>query len=132
VIFCLMQKQNAVENQKVNPLQPYFLVYVRDDKIVRYTFTHPKQILEIFRLLCVGQTKPFEDLCRKFDTETQNGNDMQKYTELMKSAVKSIAHTFQKRVTASLFDSRGATIPPISAVPDEETEFELITWLVIK
>jgi len=132
VIFCLMQKQNAVENQKVNPLQPYFLVYVRDDKIVRYTFTHPKQILEIFRLLCVGQTKPFEDLCRQFDSDTQNGNDMQKYTELMKSAVKSIAHTFQKRVTASLFDSRGAMIPPKTAVPDEETEFELITWLVIK
>jgi len=132
VIFCLMQKQNAIENQKVNPLQPYFLVYIRDDKVVRFTFTHPKQILEIFRLLCVGQTKPFEDLCRQFDSETQNGNDMQKYTELMKTAVKSIVHTFEKRATGQLFDSRGAVLPPQEAFLNEETEFELITWLVIK
>jgi len=127
-----MQKQNAIENQKVNPLQHYFLVYVRDDKVVRFTFTHPKQILEIFRMLCVGQTKPFEDLCRQFDSETQNGNDMQKYTEMMKTAVKSIVHTFEKRATGQLFDSRGAVLPPQEAFLSEETEFELITWLVIK
>ena len=46
VIFCLEQRLNddkkpAVAGQKVNPLQPYFLVYVRDDGAVRYI--HPCQ-----------------------------------------------------------------------------------------
>ncbi|MBT9543805.1 MAG: hypothetical protein IV090_00300 [Candidatus Sericytochromatia bacterium] len=36
---------------EVNPLSPYFLVYIRDDGTVRYNFTHAKQILEIFRVL---------------------------------------------------------------------------------
>ncbi len=132
VIFCLMQKENAVENQKVNPLQPYFLVYVREDRVVRFTFTHPKQILEIFRMLCTGKTKPFEDLCRQFDSETQNGNDMKQYSDLLKMAVKSIAQTFSRRATDQLFNSRSAILPPKDAFIDEETEFELITWLVIK
>jgi hypothetical protein len=39
----------VVAEQKVNPLQPYFLVNVRDDGRVRYNFTHAKQVLEMFR-----------------------------------------------------------------------------------
>jgi len=60
--------------EKVNPLQPYSLVYVRDDGVVRYTFTQPKQILDMYRLLCSGKTIPCEALCRLFDEQTSNGN----------------------------------------------------------
>ena len=57
VIFCLKQKGDFVGNEIVNPLQPYFLIYIRDDRIVRFTFAQPKQILEMFRLLCIARRK---------------------------------------------------------------------------
>ena len=52
VVFCLRQKGDSTENKKLNPLQPYFLIYIREDGEVRFTFAHPKRILEIYRLLC--------------------------------------------------------------------------------
>ena len=55
VVFCLKQKSDGKAGDTVNPLQPYYLVYVRDDGTVRFSFAQPKQILEIFRLLCSGQ-----------------------------------------------------------------------------
>ena len=58
IIYCLKQRIDAAGNEAVNPLQPYFLIYIRDDGEVRYNFTAPKQILEIFRAVCQGQTEP--------------------------------------------------------------------------
>ncbi|MCY7374421.1 MAG: phospholipase D-like domain-containing protein [Pyrinomonadaceae bacterium] len=62
VVFCLRQTVEAADNEAVNPLQPYFLVYVRDDGTVRFNYTNAKQVLEIFRLMCEGKTEPYEDL----------------------------------------------------------------------
>ena len=78
VIYCLKQKGESSGSETINPLQPYFIVYVRDDKVVRYTFAQPKQILEIFRVLCAGKTVPYEAICNLFDQETCNGSDMNK------------------------------------------------------
>ena len=58
VIFCLRQKGDSDGNEKINPLQPYFLVYIRDDGTVRYNYTNAKQILEIYRLVCQRRTEP--------------------------------------------------------------------------
>ncbi|HRA74340.1 MAG TPA: helicase-related protein, partial [Flavobacterium sp.] len=63
IIFCLRQLGDSVGNEKVNPLQPYFLIYIRNDGTVRYNFTHPKQILDIYRLLCTGKNEPIQKLC---------------------------------------------------------------------
>ena len=43
--------------------------------MVRYNFSAPKQVLDIFRALCQGQTAPYADLCKLFDTETRHGQD---------------------------------------------------------
>ena len=131
VVYCLKQK-GTKSGDAVNPLQPYYLVYVRDDGTVRFTFAQPKQILEIFRLLCTGKTSPYEELCHLFDTETQNGADMALYNTLLDAAVASIANTFQKRIARGLVSGRGFVIPNQSEQASDTTEFELITWLVIK
>ena len=132
VIFCLKQKGAADGSEKVNPLQPYFLVYVRDDKEVRFGFAQPKQILDIFRLLCAGKTEPYQDLCNIFDQQTQNGSDMGAYGKLLERAVDSIASTFRKRVAGGLQSGRDFVIPDQQAQAQETTDFDLITWLVIK
>ena len=108
VIFCLKQKGDSSGNETINPLQPYFLVYVRADKTVRFTFAQPKQILEIYRLSCIEKTTPYEHLCNLFDQETDNGNDMTRYSDLLTRAVDSVVRTFQKRAVSHLQSARDA------------------------
>ena len=132
VIFCLKQKGDSSGNETINPLQPYFLVYIRDDKTVRFTFSHPKQILEICRLLCAGKDSPYEQLCNLFDQETSNGNDMTRYANLLTRAVDSIARTFQKRAISHLQSGRSAVLVEQRKQARQTSDFELITWMVIK
>lgn len=132
VIFCLKQKGESSGGETINPLQPYFIVYVRDDKVVRYTFAQPKQILEIFRVLCAGKAVPYEAICNLFDQETCNGSDMKKYSSLLSSAVDSIIHTFQKRAIGHLQSGRGAILVDQRRQAKQVDDFELVTWLVIK
>lgn len=131
VIYCLQQK-DSVGSNTVNPLQPYFLVYVRRDKAVRFTFAQPKQILEMYRTLCAGVKTPHEELCALFDSETQNGSDMKLYNDLLDAAVRSIESTFIKRALGGLKQSRDAVLPEKSQQANARTDFELLTWLVIR
>ncbi|MBD1827615.1 phospholipase D-like domain-containing protein [Microcoleus vaginatus GB1-A2] len=132
VIFCLKQKGDSLDNKTVNPLQPYFLVYVRENKEVRLTFAQPKQILEIYQLLCAGCTVPYEELCNLFDRQTNNGFDMSLYNDLLEGAVDSIAGIYNKRLSGNLLSSRRAVLVEQAHQVKATTDFELITWLVIK
>ncbi len=133
VVFCLKQKGDTSGNEEVNPLQPYFLVYIRDDGQVRFNYTHAKHILEIYRLMCSGKTKPFEELCEDFNTETGNGEEMSKYTKLLEQAINEISRVFNKRSSRKIAGTdRGALLIPKSKRINEMNNFELVTWLVIK
>lgn len=132
VIFCLRQLGDSTGNEKVNPLQPYFLVYIRNDGTVRYNFTHPKQILDIYRLLCAGKTEPIHELCDLFNKETNNGLDISQYTTLLHESIKAITGTFRKKNLGMLTGSRSATIVPQDKQVDGANKFELITWLLLK
>jgi hypothetical protein len=132
VIFCLRQKGEAAAGEKVNPLQPYYLVYIRDDGTVRYAFTQTKQVLEIFRLLCSGKQDAYAELCQLFDAATNQGKDMSKHNELLGKAVQAIVSTFKRKALRSLTESRDAVLVPQTAQPREAEDFELVTWLVIQ
>lgn len=132
VIFCLKQTVAAAEKtEAVNPLQPYYLVYVREDKTVRFGFAQPKQILEMYRLLCAEKTLPHDALCQTFDAETKSGTDMAKHNALLDAAVQSIARTFQRRVATGVTANREFVIPREPEQPLEPSQFDLVTWLVI-
>lgn len=132
VIFCLKQKGNFSSNEKVNPVQPYFLVYLRNDGEIRYNFVQTKQILEILQHLCVGKESVYEELCQLFNSETDQGRDMDFYSKLLKQSIQVIAATFKKRMAANLQSDRGALLLPQAHQPKYEKDFELVTWLIIK
>jgi SNF2 family DNA or RNA helicase len=132
VIYCLRQTGDTAGNETVNPLQPYFLVYVWDDGTVRYTFAQPKQILEIYRLLCVDKKEAIQALCDAFDKETKDGSDMSRYTGLLKKAVAAIEATFRKRTVNNLLSSRSGLLTDAGKQISSATDFDLITWLVIR
>ena len=132
VVFCLKQKENSTENEQINPTQPYFLIYIREDGVVRFTFAQPKQILDMYRLLCTGVEDPYDDLCALFDRLTNNGADMTQYNDLLQKTVDSLSRIYDKRAISNLLSGRGGVLPTQAEHIRQTTDFELITWLVIK
>ncbi len=143
VIFCLRHRgeepdpaagntKDSETARRINPLGRFYLVYVLDDGTVRITFTQPKQALNLFRDLAAGHPEAQQQLCDLFDQRTHDGADMGHYDGLVKKALESIAHTFSQRATASLFSGRDGKLPGAAETPKElETEYELLTWLMI-
>jgi SNF2 family DNA or RNA helicase len=140
VIFCFRQeghREGAPDakpepSESINPLHPYFLVYVLNDGNVRFGFAHPKQILDIYRILCSGKAEAYSQLCNLFDQETNHGNAMAAYDTLLQKAVNSLSATFRKRAATGLQSSRGFVLPNAQEQIHEKTDLELVTWLVIK
>lgn len=132
VVYCLRQAGKTDGTGTVNPLRPYFLAYVRDDGTVRFNFTQPKQILEMYRVLCAGKSSAYEGLCDLFDQETCGGANMDCYADLLSEAIKNIARSFKSRAAQGLVAGRDGVLIDKSKQATESTEYELVTWLVIK
>ncbi len=141
-LFCLRHRVTAKnssgtpsqssESARMNPLAPYFLVYVQDDGTVRFSFAQPKESMLLLRNLAAGEASAFEELCDLFDQRTDDGADMDHYGGLLQKALASIEHTFQRRAAASLLSSRGALLPTAAESPSSKgDDFDLVTWLVI-
>ena len=130
-IYCLKQRVASAGAETVNPLQPYFLVYVRDTGEVRYNFTAPKQVLEIFRAVCQGKGEPYARLCELFDSETDDGKDMQRYSILLDAAISAIASQSDRKNFGNLIAGRGGRLVDDTKLPKTATDFDLVTWLVI-
>ena len=133
VIFCLRQKGDSSGNERINPLQPYFLVYLYDtDRVVRYNFAQPKQIMEIMRMLCAERTAPYEELCNLFDQYTKNGEDMSQYDDILNTAVKAIVGSFRRRTFGNLLSGRDGVLFDRDKQVTTTDDFELITWIVVQ
>jgi len=141
-LFCLRHRVTArktsdpsgkpADSARLNPLAPYYLVYVHDDGTVRFSFAQPKESILLLRDLAAGEPIAFEKLSDLFDQRTKDGADMSLYDGLLTKALASIEHTFQKRAAASLLSSRGALLPTAAETPtSDQDEFDLVSWLVI-
>lgn len=130
VIFCL-RRSGTLATRPVSRLWPYFLVYVRDDGAVQYSFRQAKQCLALFRSLAEGQPSAIVALEDAFDQETDHGQRMEKYDTLLEVALQNIAETFKNLELRELTRDRGAVLAKLSERPERADDFELITWLVV-
>ncbi len=135
VIFCLKQvvaETEGTEKQKLNPIQPYYLVYIDNAGEVSIGFTNPKRILERLSALCIGKTASNQALCHWFNTETENGEDMTLYEMLIEAVLNSIRAEYNRKVNDQLDASADALLPSADSQITEKTEWELVTWLIIQ
>lgn len=88
------------------------------------------KILDLYKVLCEGKTKPIEKLVKQFNKETKNGNKMKKYTELLEKAVFDIKGVVEQKGIQSLFQIGQATL--FKNTVTGLNDFELISFLVIK
>ena len=129
-IFCL--KRNGDPKARTpNRLWPYFLVYVRENGDVRYTFHQARQCLTLFRALATGHSNAILALEEAFDRETAQGRKMEKYDEMLAAALRSISGTFRDAELAGLSRDRSAVLTEKPQTPDPAADFTLVTWLVI-
>ena len=134
VIFFLRQHNASTDKRekRASPIHPYYAVYIRDNEYIRYGCTNTRQVLELFESVALGKTEPLQKLCDQFDSETQKGQDMARYDKLLKAVMAHIggADRAAQVRQLSIHGQRDFRLPTKSTKPSN-TDFELITWLVI-
>ncbi len=130
VIFVLRNVNNGVNIDSQNRLHPFYLVYMGADGIVVYDHLKPKLLLDTMRFLCKGKCEPDNNACTRFNSETDDGKDMSKYSELLKDSVISIIDVNNDSDIDSLFGGGKTTalLNDISGLDD----FELICFLAVR
>lgn len=129
VVFCLKQNDESKGSRSSNPTFPYCLVAVNIDGQVATVHTHPKAALDIMRGVCAGKGEYSQELCDKFNRETDDGQDMSTYTRLLESAVRRISGVEEKTVIDSLFDLGE---PGGSAANLGFDDYSLISFVVMR
>jgi hypothetical protein len=130
VIFCLRNLDAAKELQQHNRLHPFYLVYVRESGEALVRHTDPKQALDMLRAAARNRTEPDPALYEPFNRETEDGRRMEKYSDLLNDAIRSMIEVKEGRDIDSLFAS-GPTTALIGEVTGID-DFELIAFLVVR
>ncbi|MGI6767946.1 MAG: helicase-related protein [Bacilli bacterium] len=130
VIFCLKQKNFSENEKSQNSLYPYHLIYVKEDNSVLIKNSNPKKILDIYKAICSGKNEIIKELVKEFNKETKNGNKMDKYTDMLETAIFDIKGYVEEKGVKSLFRFGKSTIldNKVTGLDD----FELVTFLVVK
>lgn len=130
VIFVLKNRNNEINIDRKNRLHPFYMVYISKDSEVIVDHLDPKDLLDRMRHLCRGKSAPLLELCRKFNTETRDGQRMGTYSNLLGDAISSLVKVKEENDIASLFsDGETSFFRNDFAGLDN---FELITFLIVK
>jgi len=129
-IFCLRNLDAEAELKQHNRLHPFYLVYVKenDEAVVRHT--DPKLALDMLRAAARSRTEPDPALYEPFNVETEDGRRMEKYSDLLSDAIRSMIEEKEGRDIDSLF-ANGPTTALIGEVAGLD-DFELIAFLVVR
>src|SRR5690606_9992678 len=130
VIFTLRNRNHSVNVNQQNRLHPFYLVYIGNDGKVVCNHTEAKKLLDLVRTACKGKDEPLLAACRRFNEETNDGREMQFYSDLLDKAIHSMVAIKEERDIDSLFTG-GKTTALVNTISGLE-DFELISFLVIQ
>ncbi len=135
VIFFLRHRHAGthIGQRTPSPIHPFYLVYIQDDGRIHYGCANTKQALEAFESSSVGRSQALLRLCDRFNTETDNGRNMERCNGLLDAVISHITHAHAATQAAGLglAGSRDFTLPRSSESPGKADNFSLVTWLVI-
>jgi hypothetical protein len=130
VVFVLKNLSGGVNIGNRNRLHPFYMVYIAGTGAVVCDHLSPKEMLDTLRWLCKGKTLPLAELCKTFNAETKDGQDMRKYSELLGAAISSIIDLKAKSDLDSFLSGEAVSFLAnrISGLDD----FELICFFVVR
>ncbi|MEX2375576.1 MAG: helicase-related protein [Dehalococcoidia bacterium] len=130
VIFALRNIHDSVNVNRQNRLHPYYLVYIGDGGEIITDHTEVKRLLDLIRTSCKGRSEPIRDVCAVFNERTQDGRRMDRYSELLSAAIRSMIEVKEEKDLDSLF-SGGRTTALVNTIAGLD-DFELIAFLVVE
>ena len=130
VIFALRNIHDSMNINQQNRLHPYYLVYIGEDGEIIADHTEVKRLLDLIRTSCKGKFEPIQPVCRTFNERTQDGRQMEAYSELLSEAIRSMIEVKEEKDIDSLF-SGGHTTALTTTIKGLD-DFELIAFLVIE
>lgn len=130
IIFALKNHSTELEVTLHNRLHPYYLAYLDNDGEIITDHSQVKPLLDLIRNGCKGVHQPVESLCALFNHATEDGRNMEVYSDLLRNAVSSMIDIQEDKDIDSLFSSTTTTalVDSIKGLDD----FELIAFLVIQ
>lgn len=130
VVYVLKNVSNEINIDNQNRLHPFYMVYISEFGEVVCNHLQPKKMLDLMRLICKKNSKPDNNLCQEFNTETSDGRSMGKYSKLLEDAIFSIINVKEESDLESLFSAGESSFMKntINGLDD----FELICFLVVK
>lgn len=131
IIFVLENIHNAVNIDKQNRLHPYYLVYMKQNGEVMMNHLQAKKILDTLRLLCKGKNLPEEELCALFNQETNEGRQMDTYSQLLEKSISVILNKEEEKGIGSLFKAGGTSFGFMGETKGLE-DFKLISFLIVR
>jgi SNF2 family DNA or RNA helicase len=129
VLFCLQSDNPNISTDPNYSIEPYYLVYVDEGGQVKLTFTQTKKILDLFKQLSIGNKNVNQEALEHFETATKKGSKMEKYQQLLKESVQSIAGKSEEKGVESLFIRGGTNLSKTSF--KGVNDFEIISYLVV-
>lgn len=130
VIFALKNIHDSVNVNQQNRLHPYYLVYIGDGGQIIADYTEVKRLLDLVRSSCKGKVEPIRELYQVFNERTQDGRNMQVYSDLLSQAIRSMIQVQDDKDLDSLFTgSRTSALTNTIAGLDD---FELVSFVVVQ
>jgi hypothetical protein len=130
VIFILKNINKEVNIENTNQLHPFYIVYINRDGEVLSNHLNVKSTLDILKAVSKWHSEPIKEAYERFNDETNDGKNMDAYSELLSQSIQSIIHVKDESDIDSLFSTGGTTalLNTIKGLKD----FELITFVIIK
>lgn len=131
VIFCLKSNDHIVQKDR-NSLAPFFLVYVTDEGDVLFSEKQVKQILDIYRSLCLGKKEPIKELVKEFNRKSHNQTKMEHWRTLRSKAIDFVKDKEDDNC-GDIFSLGGLSLfgAENSGIKMTDSDYELISFLVI-
>lgn len=131
VIFCLKSNDNITQKDR-NSLAPFFLVYVTDEGDVLFSEKQVKQVLDIYRSLCLGRKEPIKELVKEFNKKSHNQTKMEHWRALCSKAIDFVKDKEDDNC-GDIFSLGGLSMFGVesSGIKMTDSDYELISFLVI-
>lgn len=120
VVFCIKERNTGK-----------FLLVVTDKQgTILMNYHQRKEILELCKKLCKGNSKIFPKLISVVEKETKQFTDMQQYINLYNAAVEKIIGKTAEEGERSLYKT-GGTLPQNSSISANDN-YELVSFFILK
>lgn len=128
-IFVLKNINSKVNIENTNQLHPFYIVYINEEGQVISNHLNVKSTLDLLRYVARGNKEPIKEAYEYFNEITNDGNNMEKYSELLNESIESIMNVKEESDIDSLFRKGGTTMLQNDITGLED--FELIAFVVV-